>query len=73
MNILGLITPDSWRTDPVNSKKPSKKKPVTETVTEPPKTDGASEQILDLSSIPNKQQTKKISKPKRDKSLFSIL
>jgi hypothetical protein len=68
--ILGLITPDSWKTYPVVLRNPPKKKPVAETVEKPTKNDEVSKPIVEQSSVQNKPRVKR---PKRDTSLFFLL
>ncbi|CAF3233478.1 unnamed protein product, partial [Rotaria sp. Silwood2] len=63
----GLITPDSWRTDPVVIKRPPGKKSTIENVSKPTKTDDISQPIVEKST------TEKKHKPKRDTSLFFFL
>jgi hypothetical protein len=62
--MLGLITPDSWRTDPFVIKKPPQRKPVTQPVSKEIKLNDVSKPIIEQLST----QTEKIKKPKRDTS-----
>ncbi|CAF4366819.1 unnamed protein product, partial [Adineta steineri] len=62
---LGLIAPDSWKTDPANSKKLLKKKPTTEVTSKPTVTDDSAIPIIEQLSTQNSQPIKK---PKRAKS-----
>ncbi|CAF4002706.1 unnamed protein product, partial [Adineta steineri] len=60
-----LIAPDSWKTDPANSKKLLKKKPTTEVTSKPTVTDDSAIPIIEQLSTQNSQPIKK---PKRAKS-----
>ncbi|CAF1433270.1 unnamed protein product, partial [Adineta steineri] len=60
-----LITPDSWKTDPANSKKLLKKKTATEVTSKPTVTDDSAIPIIEQLSTQNSQPIKK---PKRAKS-----
>jgi len=72
----GLITPDSWRTEPIVTKKSStiaqpekssKQKPTVEIISKRTKTD------IEEPLNHNNQRTEKIVKPKRDTSLYCFL